>query len=400
MSVKKLVSLLLSAVLIMSFISACSNEKKEDSFLKKVYVRTDADRGSMQAHFLNTKTGEKSDIEMDTDKKEEKYSIYSVEGDMNKYDVVSFTRDNSDETMKLSFSEYVSGWYLSSYGVLPYVYGEEIDDENCGNADFDTVSLKYNDKRDKKIFIWVPDGYDKNDKNTKYSVIYMTDGQNLFKRTDTAYGCWNVAQSVESMNSMEESTKAIIVGIDNGDGHRDNELTPNIGDIAVGDSAYEDGGGAEFCDFVYDTVIPYIEENYNVYTDREHNYVCGSSSGGIESFYIGMEHPEKFSVIGALSPAFILFGDDVWKKYLSEKSFESYPLVYIYCGNSDNDDLERALCSSAKKMPDYLESINYPKDRIVEQYISDAAHNEGYWRAIFPEFLSLAFSQSESGEDK
>ena len=374
--------------------TSCSKPDSSDSILKTVYVRTDSDRGSMQAHFFSSSTQKSKDVEMELDKKEDRYSIYKASESVDDFDLVSFTRDNSDETIQLSFSPFVSGWYISSYGVMPFSYDDEIDEDNYGNSDFETVSLRYNDSRDKKIFIWVPDDYNKDDKQTKYSVIYMTDGQNLFKRTDTAYGCWNVAESVKAMNSIDPDTRAIIVGIDDGDGHRDNELTPDIGETAVGDPAYEGGSGEEFCEFVYGTVIPYIEENYNVYTDRKHTSICGSSSGGIESFYIGMEHPDKFATIGAMSPAFLLFSGDTWKEYLSKKTFDEYPVIYFYCGGSAGDTLEQAILDDCKKMPGYLETVSYPKDKMHEQYIMKAAHNESYWRAVFPQFLYYAFSDA------
>ena len=59
--------------------------------------------------------------------------------------------------------------------------------------------------------------------------------------------------------------------------------------------------------------MKYINKNYNTYTDKEHTAICGSSSGGLEAFYIGMEHSDKFSSIGALSPAFLLFNENTWK---------------------------------------------------------------------------------------
>ena len=86
----------------------------------------------------------------------------------------------------------------------------------------------------------------------------------------------------------------------------------------------------EFCDFVVNTVVPGIEKQYNVYTDPVHNAISGSSLGGMESFYIGMEHPEKFGNIGAMSPSFWMYDDQVWEDYLKQKDFsENAPFVYM-----------------------------------------------------------------------
>jgi predicted alpha/beta superfamily hydrolase len=90
----------------------------------------------------------------------------------------------------------------------------------------------------------------------------------------------------------------IVVGIACGstEARRNHELTPNLGEVATvaGEdmSTYQNGGGKVFSDFVTDTVIPYVEQNYNTNSIRG---IAGSSSGGIEAFYIGMENMDKSS---------------------------------------------------------------------------------------------------------
>jgi len=52
-----------------------------------------------------------------------------------------------------------------------------------------------------------------------------------------------------------------------------------------------------------------------------------------------MEHGDKFRSIGALSPAFLLFNENTWNKYLKNLDFKgNYPLFYMY--NGDGDELE------------------------------------------------------------
>ena len=226
----------------------------------------------------------------------------------------------------------------------------------------------------------------------------MTDGQNLFDRSATSTGSWGVAESVLSM-AQNGGEKCIIVGIENADGWRDNELTPDIGNVT--EDSYKDGHGAYFADFVVDTVMPYINEHYNVYTDREHTHVCGSSSGGIESFYIAMAHPDKFASVGALSPAFLLFDDATWVDWLSKQDYsQNAPFVYLYCGKASSDQLEQALYAGTVTMPDNLKKINYPEDKIVTKLYDDGIHNEMYWRAVFPDYLKYAFPKPQTESAK
>ena len=132
--------------------------------------------------------------------------------------------------------------------------------------------------------------------------------------------------------------------------------------------------------------MPYVRENYNSSTARKDNIVAGSSSGGIEAFYIGMEHYDKFSAIGAFSPAFILFGDDVWNSYLSkfDLSSEDMPKLYLYDGKVG---LEDTLYPYIVDMNNRLVKGGYDKDKIKFVIEKPAEHNEAWWRIVFPEFL-------------
>ena len=46
--------------------------------------------------------------------------------------------------------------------------------------------------------------------------------------------------------------------------------------------------------------MPYVNENYNVYTDAEHTALAGSSLGGLETFYTVLSHPDKFGTGGVM----------------------------------------------------------------------------------------------------
>lgn len=53
-------------------------------------------------------------------------------------------------------------------------------------------------------------------------------------------------------------------------------------------------------DFVND-IIPYIESNYNVYTDARHRALAGLSMGGLEVLESFMAYPDKFAWINVMS---------------------------------------------------------------------------------------------------
>ena len=385
---RRILCLILSIMLTAALLCSCGEPAEESGRL--LYIKDSSKAESITAVFKSTQTGKTEEVQLKKIDSQEEYTEFSCSADTSEYDRVTIVSDSSS-TPELAYNDYVSGWELGSRRFYPYTHGKENTEPK-----YERKSFEYQN-RTKDILIWIPEDYQPF--GEKVSVIYMTDGQNLLSRSATSTGSWGAAESVAAMAAMG-GERCMIVGIENADGWRDDELTPNIGEVLSPE--YEDGHGQYFSDFLVNVVMPYINENYNVYTDREHTHICGSSSGGIESFYIAMEHPDRFASVGALSPAFILFGDDTWVEYLKAKDFSKYaPLIYLYCGKSDSDSLEQMLCSGVGPMMDDLSAAGYPKDKIVKKIYDDGVHNEMYWRAVFPDYLKYAFpnaSQQDAEE--
>ena len=388
-AMKRCLSLLLAVLFVMLPLAACSGDQTNggndaDTTAPgdghPLYFRGDKDLDDISATFSSTRSEATKTVDLSHLEDEENAAIYCCYAPTEEFDRVTVTLNGRD-TELLAFNDYTSGWEYSSGRIVPFTYGQ-----TSAAPTYERRQFPYQD-RNKDVLIWTPKDYDKKSP-AKYSVIYMTDGHNLFEPTATSYGSWGVAESAEAMMSQSKNN-VIIVGIENIDGWRDDELTPDLGTPT--DPGYEDGHGAYFCDFLMKTVIPYVESNYNVYTDREHTAICGSSSGGIESFYIAMEHPEKFGAVGALSPAFSLYDDATWQKYLGKKDFSAgYPRLYFYCGGGA--DLESVLLPGMKSMPSDLEKIGYPAENISSVVYDKGLHNELYWRIVFPDFLKFLFS--------
>ena len=377
----RIICIILSVLLAASFLTACGEVGGESGHALR--VRDDYRSDSMTVVFRNTDTGKTLEAELKKTGSGDGYTEFSYSADPAEYDRVLI--NGGVDAPELAYNEWVSGWELSSKRCYPCIGSEQIPEQKTERKTFEYQN------RTKDVVIWTPEDYDPD--GEKYSVIYMTDGQNLFQRIATSTGSWGAAESALAM-AAQGGEKCIIVGVENPGGWRDDELTPNIGEVQS--AGYEDGHGIYFSDFVVDTVMPYINENYNVYTDREHTHICGSSSGGIECFYIAMTHPDRFASVGALSPAFILFSDETWIETLKAYDYSQYaPLVYIYCGNSKADSLEQVLYQGSVTMPDDLRAIGYPEDKVVLKLYDDGIHNEMYWRAVFPDYLKYAFPKTE-----
>ncbi len=317
--------------------------------------------------------------------------IYKMDVDVSEYNRVVFNNGTS-QTMNAALSVASSGFYIAkdtpkkSMALGIYAY----DEANYGTQK--TIKLDYPDGYQKPITIWTPNGYNPADTTKKYPVIYLLDGQNQFLGTTNGYGGW-VTDKIATCLQNNGHDGFILVGIDNSR-NRDNELTPDIGNVVpqYANQGFENGSGERFSNFVADVVVPYVQANYNVSDKPEDNAIIGSSSGGIEAFYIGMENMDVFGKIGAISPAFMLFPKSDWDKYLAKFDFSderTLPRIYFY--NGGGDSLEVELNPYAEAMPKWMTALGYPEDKVTFCHEDTFAHNEYAWRMIMPETIAWLF---------
>ena len=414
MKMKRIPALLLCGAVCVSAVTGCSGNKGESQAtpdsavsksepvktevekIHKLTIRATKDISDITATFMNTANGKTEDVKMKKSTEDEKAVVFICEADVNKYNMVHLTYGDTT-SMDVAFNSFTSGWNLNNDELLPYVVGTE----PVYDPKFDTQVFQF-DGRDKNVYIWKPADY--NEKAAeKYSVIYMFDGQSVLAKgkdrgMDNDVMCWNVSESVECMTAAT-GNKAIIVAIDNGSPYRDDELIPDLGHInmegAPANAKEEDVSekrGNAFADFVCDTIMPYVNEHYNVYTDAQHTSLAGSSLGGLETFYTVLSHPDKFCAGGALSSTFSMYADAEWTNFLKDKcSMDNAPFLYLYAGGYmvDNGDVTATMYNRL------LES-GYPKDKLIFSKYEPGEHFMQYWRNIYPEFLEAAFTQHVS----
>ena len=146
--------------------------------------------------------------------------------------------------------------------------------------------------------VWVPGDFDI---NKKYGVLYMSDGQNAVDENLTAFGEWNME---DHFRQLEKGgyPQFIIVGIDcapNGKARALEYLpAPNTHfQFLVGKAL-----GDRFGEYVASEVVPFIESHFKI--NKNLVGFCGSSMGGLISFYICSKFKEIFKFCVSFSPAF------------------------------------------------------------------------------------------------
>ncbi|MBQ8038616.1 MAG: esterase family protein [Lachnospiraceae bacterium] len=142
----------------------------------------------------------------------------------------------------------------------------------------------------RKANVLLPAGYTE---EKQYPVLYLLHGSegdhNEWKKGDPKFVVGNAIYSGEA--------EEMIVVMPNV------RARANDGAVSPKDDTLENFRA--FDNFIHDLqqcLMPYIEENYSVYTDRDHTAVAGLSLGGRESIYIGRTMYEEFAYIGSFSP--------------------------------------------------------------------------------------------------
>ena len=218
----------------------------------------------------------------------------------------------------------------------------------------------------KKIWVYLPLNYEKS--NKKYPVIYMHDAQNLFDKTASYAGEWNIDETLDSLKA-----KVIIIGIEHGNEKRIDELTPYKNEKHGG------GNANAYLEFIVKTLKPYVNATYRTKTNAKNTGIWGSSLGGLVSFYAALQYPEVFGKVGCFSPAFWINKKEIFQKM--ENTPKYTPKIYLLCGDKEDNG---AMVSDMRDMETLINSKRCECKKLNKSVIvKEGEHNEKLWRNAF-----------------
>jgi enterochelin esterase-like enzyme len=225
----------------------------------------------------------------------------------------------------------------------------------------------------RKAVIYTPPGFSK---DKRYPVLYLLHGIGGDEKE------WvNGAQPQVILDNLysEDKIEPMIVVMPNGRAMKDDRAVGNIFD-SIKVQAF-----STFERDLLDDLIPFIEETYSVYKDREHRAIAGLSMGGGQSLNFGLGNLDEFAWIGSFSaapntkkPELLLPNPGEARKKLK--------LLWISCGDNDN------LISFSQRTHDYLESNSVP--HIF--YVEPGAHDFRVWKNDLCLFTQLLFKQVDT----
>ncbi|KAL6633009.1 alpha/beta-hydrolase [Neocallimastix californiae] len=249
----------------------------------------------------------------------------------------------------------------------------------------DYVTNDESDVYNKPAWVYLPAGYDPEDKDTKYPLFILLHG---FGQTENNWGLTDQGSGGKIKGMMdrgmakpkdeEGSVEKFILVIPTGMASKDFR---NNNDADYTDPWYKFGGELR------NDIIPYMRANFNIKEGRENVALAGLSMGGFQTLYIGIgECLDLISYFGAFSHRF-----DYGMLEKAEENFPDKSLtikgLYTICGDAD----ERVY----KVYPDAVKAFS-EWDRIEDgkfktEVYPGGTHDFPVWYRGFEHIIPLLF---------
>jgi len=233
------------------------------------------------------------------------------------------------------------------------------------------------------VWIYLPKDYAYSE--TRYPVIYMHDGQDLFDES-TSQGRigpleWGVDEAIDL-----HSVPAIVVAVAHAESKDDRQneyfVSPN--------TRFPNAQGADYLDFIVKDLKPYIDSHYRTLPDKRHTAMAGSSVGGLLSFYGGLRYPDIFGSLGVFSPSVWLDEGHIQEviAQLTPSSARAGQRYYFYAGGNENrvkpDGSTVTMHKDVLQVTDMLKEKSNP--HITISINPEGRHGAWYWHQAFPAF--------------
>jgi predicted alpha/beta superfamily hydrolase len=237
------------------------------------------------------------------------------------------------------------------------------------------------------VRVWLPPDYDVSPE-TRYPVLYLNDGQNLFDPATAFAGVdWRAGAAAEFLIREKKIPPIIIVGIDNTGKNRVKEYIP----YRSQEPRVFGAQGKRYPEFLLREVMPLIEKHYRTAKGPEHTGLGGSSLGGLITLYSELALPGIFGRLLIESPSLWVAN----RRILEEcRDFHSWPSrIYLGMGTSEvgNSAKDAQAVNDVRELEKILHAAIHKTARLRVMVTEGGMHNEATWAARFPEALEFLF---------
>ena len=241
--------------------------------------------------------------------------------------------------------------------------------EGISHGKIDTVTYSSETVgNDRRALVYTPPGFSK---SKKYPVLYLLHGIGGDEKE------WLIGGHPEVILDnlyADGKLEPMIVVMPNGRAMKDDRA---VGNIMAPDKVQ---AFATFEQDLLNDLIPYVEKNFPVLTDRENRAIAGLSMGGGQSLNFGLGNLDKFAWVGGFSSA---PNTKVPEELIPdpEKAKELLKVLWISCGDEDG------LLGFSSRTHEYLVEKDVPHI----YYLETGGHDFKVWKNGLYMFSQLLF---------
>jgi len=239
------------------------------------------------------------------------------------------------------------------------------------------------------LLVWLPPGYDDPaNRERRYPVLYLQDGQNLFEKHPGIPAEWLVDETATELVKAGEVEALIIVGIPHAGPYRISEYVTQPG------LRGQEPHGDDYTRWLIERVMPRVEGAFRVAKGPERTAIGGSSLGGLVALHAATRHPEVFGMVLAESPTLVFDRRPILQEEFG--SVQRWPgRVYIGMGGKEvspdpGSRLNLDHLHAAKTLNALLRG-KLAEDSLRLVVELDAEHTEEAWACRFPAALKFLF---------
>ena len=236
---------------------------------------------------------------------------------------------------------------------------------------------------DRTLTVYLPPGYER-DREQRYPVLYLHDGQNLF---DPAAAFkkgehWRVGETATALIDAARIPPLIIVGIDNAGAKRLFEYTPTH-------DRRRGGGGADaYGEMLINELKPFVDAQYRTLTDPASTGLGGSSLGGLVSLYLGLKHPDVFTRLAVMSPS-VWWDRRAILRHVRDAKPKPRLRIWVDIGTREG----RYHVDNAQLLRAGLHKSGWVEgDDLHYEEVPGGTHSEGAWAERFARVLEFLYA--------
>ena len=240
----------------------------------------------------------------------------------------------------------------------------------------------------RRMYVYTPAGFDRNDRKTKYPVLYLLHGGGGDEDAWSTLG--RTCQILDNLIAAGKARPMLVVMPN---GNPDQYAAQTLG-IPVNPNVREYASGFDNYSSLVADIVPYIEKNYPVIKNRKGRAVAGLSMGGGQSFFIAFRNVDTFANVGIFSSGLIgasAIGGTPFDAealfpgmYSNPQKYNKFDVIYLSCGEQDNR-IDGMLDFKAQ-----LDTRGY-NGVIWEQY--PGGHEWKVWRRNLASFVQAVFQK-------